>query len=79
MAQEWGVLRSIPRTISVELPDELLAQPGRAAKARRVTKFWLLRESLEKGLPEQPPAGAARPPEPTEKLRRSGRLLNPIS
>ncbi len=46
------------RAISVKLPDDLLAQLGREAKARRVTKSRLVRESLEKGLREQPPAGA---------------------
>jgi predicted DNA-binding protein len=46
------------RTISVRLPDDLLAQLGREAKARRVTKSQVIRESLEKGLIEQPPAGA---------------------
>jgi predicted DNA-binding protein len=48
----------IMRTISVKLPDHLLAQLGREAKAKRVTKSCLVRESLEKGLREQPPAGA---------------------
>jgi hypothetical protein len=47
----------IMRTISVKLPDELLAQLTREAKARRVTKSWLVRKSLEKGLYEQPSAG----------------------
>ena len=42
----------IMRTISVKLPDQLLSQFERAAKARRVTKFSLVRESLEKGLDE---------------------------
>ena len=41
------------RTISVKLPDELLAQLGREAKARRVTKSTLVRESLVKGLHEE--------------------------
>ena len=45
------------RTISVKLPDELLAQLVREAKGRRVTKSWLVRESLEKGLQEQRQAG----------------------
>jgi predicted DNA-binding protein len=45
------------RTISVELPDHLFAQLGKEAKAKRVTKSRLVRESLEKGLHEQPPAG----------------------
>jgi hypothetical protein len=47
----------VMRTISVRLPEELLAQLGTVAKARRVTKSWLVRESLEKGLHEQPSAG----------------------
>ena len=38
------------RTISVKLPDELLAQLAGEAKARRVTKSRIVRESLEKGL-----------------------------
>ena len=42
------------RTISVKLPDALLAQLASAAKARRVTRSSLVRESLEKGLHEQP-------------------------
>ena len=41
------------RTISLKLPDELLAQLAGQAKARRVTKSWLVRESLQ----EQPSAG----------------------
>jgi hypothetical protein len=43
------------RTISVKLPDGLLAQLTREAKARRVTKSCLVRESLEKGLHDPPP------------------------
>ncbi len=46
------------RTISLKLPEELLAQLDKAAKARRVTKSWLMRESLEKALHEQPSVGA---------------------
>ena len=46
------------RTISVKLPDDLLVQLERKAKTRRVPKSWLVRESLEKGLDERPPAGA---------------------
>jgi predicted transcriptional regulator len=42
------------RPISVKLPDELLAELAREAKARRVTKSLIVRESLEKGLHEQP-------------------------
>jgi predicted transcriptional regulator len=46
------------RTISVKLPDDLLAQLTREAKARRVTKSFLVRESLEKGLHERLAIGA---------------------
>ena len=49
----------IMRTISVKLPDELLADLNREAKALRVTKSWLVRKSLEKGLQDQPPARAS--------------------
>jgi hypothetical protein len=45
-------------TISVKLPEDLLGQLAREAKARRVTKSRLVRERLEKGLYEQPPPGA---------------------
>jgi hypothetical protein len=48
----------IMRTISVKLPDALHSQLAREAKARRVTKSSLVRESLEKALLEQPSAGA---------------------
>ena len=59
IAPEYGAYYAvIMRSISVKLPDELLAQLGREAKARRVTKSWLVRESLEKELHEQPSAGA---------------------
>ena len=44
----------IMRTISVKLPDELLAQLSREAKAKRVTKSSIVRESLVKGLHEEP-------------------------
>ncbi|MGA2144587.1 MAG: CopG family transcriptional regulator [Bryobacteraceae bacterium] len=46
------------RTLSVKLPEELLAQLAREAKARRLTKSSLVRESLEKGLYAQPEASA---------------------
>lgn len=42
------------RTISVKLPDHLLAQLTQSAKARRVTKSSIVRESLEKGLHGDP-------------------------
>ena len=56
--QNGAYYPQVMRTISVKLPDDLLALLGREAKARRVTKSSLVRESLEKGLHEQPPAGA---------------------
>jgi hypothetical protein len=46
------------RTISLKLPDNLLIQLDSEAKTRRVTKSWLVRESLEKALRKQSPAGA---------------------
>jgi hypothetical protein len=49
----------IVRTISLKLPDDLLAQLAGQAKARRVTKSWLIRESLVRVLYEQ---ASARPP-----------------
>jgi hypothetical protein len=59
IARENGAYYAvIMRTISVKLPDDLFAQLGREAKARRVTKSRLVRERLEKGLYEQPSAGA---------------------
>ena len=42
------------RTISLKLPDNLLSQLESAAKARRVTKSRLIRESLEKTLRSRP-------------------------
>ncbi len=45
------------RTISLKLPDDLLLQLDSAAKARRLTKSSLIRESLEKAL--RPPSPAA--------------------
>ena len=42
------------RTISLKLPDELLARLDRQAKAKRVTKSHLIREGLAKVLTEQP-------------------------
>ena len=56
--QNGAYYPEIMRTISVKLPDELLAQLDREAKARRVTKSSLVRESLVKGLYEQPSTGA---------------------
>ena len=56
--QNGAYYPEIMRTISVKLPDELHSQLAREAKARRVTKSSLVRESLVKGLHEQPSAGA---------------------
>ncbi len=46
------------RTISLKLPDDLLIQLDYEAKARRVTKSSLVRESLEKALRSQSATGA---------------------
>ncbi len=40
-------------TISLKLPDDLLTRLNEHAKARRVTKSWLIRESLVRALSEQ--------------------------
>lgn len=48
----------VMRTISLKLPDDLLVQLDNEAKARRVTKSWLVRESLQRALRKQSPAGA---------------------
>ncbi len=45
------------QTISLKLPDSLLAQLDGEAKARRVTKSSIVRESLEKALHKTPAAG----------------------
>lgn len=45
------------QTISLKLPDDLLAQLEREAKARRVTKSSLIRESLEKAFHKQSRTG----------------------
>ena len=46
------------RRISLKLPDDLLAQLAKTAKARRMTRSSLVREILQNALHEQPPAGA---------------------
>ena len=46
------------QTISLKLPDDLLAQLDSEAKARRVTKSWLVRDSLERALRKESPTGA---------------------
>ena len=43
-------------TISLKLPDHLLAQLEREARAKRVTKSHLVRESLEQALNAGPDA-----------------------
>ena len=47
------------RTISMKLPEDLLAELEGEAKTRRVTKSQLVRESLEMALRKKPPAGGA--------------------
>ncbi len=47
------------RTMSVKLPDDLLVELELEAKARRVTKSSLVRESLDKALRRELPAEAA--------------------
>jgi hypothetical protein len=42
------------RTISLKLPDSLLAQLDKEATSRRVTKSRIIRESLELALHKQP-------------------------
>ncbi len=48
----------VMRTISLKLPDDLLVELDSEAKARRMTKSSLVRESLEKALRRQSSAGA---------------------
>jgi ribbon-helix-helix CopG family protein len=47
------------QTISLKLPDDLLAHLNTEAKSRRVTKSSLVRESLEKALRKPSPGRAA--------------------
>jgi len=46
-------------TISLKLPDDLLADLKREAKARRVSKSALVRESVEAALRRRPRRSAA--------------------
>jgi hypothetical protein len=46
------------RTISLKLPDDLLADLASEARKRRMTKSSLVRESLQKTLHAQPAKGA---------------------
>jgi len=47
------------QTISLKLPDDLLADLKREAKARRVSKSALVRESVEAALRRRPRRSAA--------------------
>ena len=58
IAQKIGTYyANFMQTVSLKLPDELLAELNREAKARRVTKSSLIRESLEKTLRRASKAG----------------------
>lgn len=46
------------QTISLRLPEDLLKQLDHEAKARRVTRSALVRESLEKALRKRPSSRA---------------------
>jgi predicted DNA-binding protein len=46
------------QTISLRLPEDLLAQLNTEAKARGVTKSQLVREGLEKALRKESPSSA---------------------
>lgn len=54
-----GITIKFVRTISLKLPEPLLVQLDIEAKARRVTKSALVRESLEQALRKQVPRGKA--------------------
>lgn len=47
------------QTISLKIPDDLLEELKRAAKARRVNKSFLVRESLETALRPRKGSGPA--------------------
>jgi hypothetical protein len=53
-----GITIKDVQTISLKLPDDLLAQLEQEAEARGITKSRLVRESLEKAL-RQPSTGVA--------------------
>ena len=60
IAQQIGAYYTTSmRTISLKLPDDLLAQLESEAKLRRVTKSRLVRDNLEKALSK--PSRAAAP------------------
>jgi predicted transcriptional regulator len=59
MARQNGAYYpEVMRSISLKLPEDPLGDLAREARARRVTKSWLVRESLEKALRRQPPRSA---------------------
>jgi predicted transcriptional regulator len=47
------------QTISLKLPDDLLARLNSEARARGVAKSWIVRESLEKALRKRSPGREA--------------------
>lgn len=53
------ITMEVVQTISLKLPDDLLAELEQEAKARRVTKSVLIRESLQSTLRERPRESAA--------------------
>src|SRR5262249_52046315 len=53
-----GIPGRLMQTISLKLPDDLLADLEREAKARRVSKSVLIRESLETALRRRSRRGA---------------------
>ena len=54
-----GITMAPMRTMSLKLPDALLARLEREAKAKRVTKSQFVRESLETTFRDRPRSGAA--------------------
>jgi len=64
MAEEPGIARHnhayyhiSMQTISLKLPDALLAQLDHEAKARKITKSQLVREGIEKALSKESSTG----------------------
>ncbi len=57
-AQIGAYYYPVVRTISLKLPDDLLAQLTSEARTRGVTRSRLVRESLEKALNEKPSASS---------------------
>jgi hypothetical protein len=47
------------QTISLKLPDDLLAQIEREAKAQGITKSLLVRDSVERALRHKPPGASS--------------------